>query len=200
MHDGKLGRNQGNLYVAATDGTSLVKITAKATHDKLIPFTVSGDSKSIVWVPDPRAGPWIADIDGKNAKELPAPAESRVIQAVHCNTTASTIYYETSGNGGLKLQKVERDGSQLSLVHEAAHGFYQVSNDATRIYLCQIDQPQLKKGSWSEWNGAALVPRVILTMPRPLGTFDWSPDGRVMIWRDMAGPGQGATFAWEAGQ
>ena len=65
MHDGKLGRNEGNLYVAATDGTAVVKITANPTHDKLIPFAISGDSKSIAWAPDPRAWPWIADIDGK---------------------------------------------------------------------------------------------------------------------------------------
>jgi hypothetical protein len=194
--NGQLVRVRTNLYVAATDGSKLSKITATPVFEKFISFALAADAKTLVWVDDPAKGPWIADVDGGNACRLPVAPDGRRILNVFCNEAASKIYYHTVAADGVKLYQVDRGSLTITPVQSATDGLYEVSSDGSGIYLCQADPAQKGKGAWWKWNGTELTKLITLSMPRHLGSWAWSADGGTMVWRDSAENGGFATYVW----
>ncbi|MBN2491465.1 MAG: hypothetical protein JXQ29_11510 [Planctomycetes bacterium] len=194
--NGELVRVRSNLYIAATDGSHLWKITAAPVFQKFIPFALSGDGTTVVWVDDPALGPWIAGTEGQNAMRLPAAPTGQRIQNVFCNTNAAKVYYQTVAEDGVRIQEVDRGTSAMAVRCSAAHGFFELSSDASKIHLCQTDSAQARCGSWSMWNGTSFTKHVTLVMPRHCGSWARSSDGETLVWRNSNANGQMATFVW----
>jgi hypothetical protein len=198
MHNGKPGRVRANLYVAATDGSKLHKITASALTGKLVAFDLSGDGKYICWVDDSTKGPWIAGVDGKNARRLPLGITGATLQSVHCDPTAATIYYQTNSTAGVKLHSISRAGTGLAQVHATANGHYHVARDTARLRLRRIENPGAGAGKLWTLSGASLTEVCAFTLPRYAGSWAWSGDGKTLVWRGGLTKGSVKTFVWRA--
>ena len=194
LRDGKLGRVHVNLYVAVTDGSALHRITANALPDKFIPYDLSGDGKTLVWVDDPAKGPWIADAGGRNARRLPAPSDP--IQNVFTNATGSTIYYQTINASGVKLLSVGRSGTSLVKVHETSRGHYNVARDAGTIVLARDNRDKTGRRTYWRVGGKSLVKLFSLKIPGYAGSCALSGDGRTAVWVDPAPAPVDQTFVW----
>lgn len=192
----ELVRVRSNLYIAATDGSRLTKITATPVFEKYIAFALSEDGTTVVWVDDPAQGPWIAGVDGQNAKRLPAAPSGQRIQNVFCNTNAAKIYYQTVAADGVRLHEVDRKTSARVLRCSATHGIFELSSDASKIHLCQSDSAQARRGSWFMWNGTSFTKEVTLAMPRYCGSWARSTDGKTLVWRNSNANGRMVTFVW----
>jgi len=192
------GRVHANLYVAATDGSVVHRITGISVPMKLIPFDLSPDGGTLVWVDDPGKGPWVAGIDGSNAKRLSVSGSS--IVAVTCNTTGSVIYYQVLDANGANLYRVNRDGTNISLVHSAARGTYYVARNGSRVRLDQFDPKAKPCGSSWLVEGSSLNAMFTFGRPGIAGSRAWSGDGRVMVWRARFSPWADETRIWRAEQ
>jgi hypothetical protein len=200
LRDGKLGRVRVNLYVAATDGSIIHRITPEAINGKFIEFALSGNGQRIVWTDDLRHGAGIADLDGKNAVQLPAPPEGSRIQALHCNDSGSEVYYQTIGADGVKLLRVIPGRATFAQLYCATSGFYHVAGNGEKIFLRKSLQETPCIAAWWELSGTTLVKRLTLTTPRHVGSWAWSRDGKTMAWRDTADGGGFTTYVWQAAE
>jgi hypothetical protein len=198
MENGLPASVKVNLYVAATDGTKLHKITSSPLAGKYIPFDLSSDGKTICWVDDRSKGPWIADVDGKNARRLPLGVAGSKLQTVHCDRTAATIYYQTISATGIKLHSISRTGTGLTQIHATTHGHYAVARDATKIRMRRVENTSTKEGKLWSVDGANLSEICTLSMPRYAGSWAWSGDGNAAIWRGSAKDGKVKTYVWRA--
>jgi len=196
-HGGSLGMVRANLYVAATDGTALHRITANALPGNDIPFDISADGKTLVWVDDDQKGPLIAGINGQNARRLPL-SQARVT-GVFSDPTGAVVYFQTLNDKGLKLFSVKRDGTELQQVHAAQHGTYEVARDSTAIRLRQYDPKSNDVGTFWRLDGTKLEKAFTFKSLGPVGSWSTSGDGRVIVWRDTKSATGDQTLIWRAG-
>ncbi|MBN1607495.1 MAG: hypothetical protein JW940_12730 [Polyangiaceae bacterium] len=197
VQSGTESRVHANLYVAATDGSALHRITAVALPDRYIAFDLSGDGQSIVWLDDATKGPLVADRDGGNSRRIGVTPQH--LGPVRCNANASLIYFEAFDREGKHLWRVNRDGTGEAKLHSTTSGQFFVARGSGQVRLEKFDPQATPPGvSWMLSGGS---PTKMCDLQRPdiVGASAWSDDGSVFVWRAPASPGVCETFVWRVG-
>jgi hypothetical protein len=194
LRNGKLSRLEVNLYVVATNGSAHYRITTTALPDKFISFDLSADGKTIVWVDDPKKGPWIADTNGQNAKRLPIAPDP--IQSVFSNPAGDTIYYQTINATGVRLLAVSRTGTTPAVVNEASHGHYYVARDSGTVLLAQDNRDLSAKRTYWRVDGSTRTKLFSVKIPGYAGSCALSGNGGAAAWVDPAPADENHTFVW----
>jgi hypothetical protein len=189
---GPIGRVQVNLYVAATDGSALHRITSTPMFGKYLAFALSADSTTLVWVDDPGKGPIVANRDGTGAARLPAPGAR--IERVFCSADGSRVYCTTVEAAGVKLRSIPRQGSTWALEDEVADGAFTVAGDGSAIRLVQAARSTSPGTCWSVNGVSSRTAMFTFVRPEHAGSMAFSGDGQVVVWREGL-----ATRVWQAG-
>lgn len=197
VQSGVHARAHANLYVAATNGAAVHRITAAALPQRWIAFDLSGDGKSVVWLDDAAKGPLLADANGANARRIAITATQ--LGMLRCDTTAAHIFFDAFDSEGTHLWRVNHDGTGLTKLHTTTGGRFFVARASGQVRLQRFDRGSTPPGSSWLQTGASPTKMFELEKEDIVGTSDWSHDGKVMVWRAPASSGGSETFVWRAG-
>jgi hypothetical protein len=190
---GRLGRPQVDLYVAATDGSVLHRITSASLPGKHMAFALSGDGGTMVWVDDPARGPLIANRDGQQSRRLPPPLGG--IYTVSCSPDGGRIHCMSGKSDALQLCAISRLGTSWAVQATATSGRFIVAPSSGAAY--HLERPtRAAPGTCSMFSGpTSRSPVFRFDSPRYAGSIAISDDGRVAVWRDG-----GKTMVWRKPQ
>jgi len=190
-------RVHANLYVAATNGSVVHRITAAALPGRWIAFDLSGDGKSVVWLDDAGKSPLVADANGANARRITVTATQ--LGRLRCNTTASQLYFDAFDRDGTHLWRVNRDGTGEIKLQSTTSGRFFIARGSGQVRLERFDPNAAPPGSSWLQTGEGPIKMFDIKREDIDGTSDWSQDGRVLVWRAPGSSGGFATFVWRSG-
>jgi hypothetical protein len=186
-----IGTVKVNLYVAATNGSVVHTITSSPLRGKFIPFALSADGSTLVWVDDPMKGPIVCDRDGTDATRLPALASG--IHQVDCAPDGSVVYSTRAEASGIELRKIPRVGSTWTVVDSVTGGIFTVTAETGAVRLVQQPSRDNPGACWSVTAPSTRSEMFTFETPRHAGSLAISGDGEVAVWRE--GP---KTRVWRA--
>jgi hypothetical protein len=189
---GPIGAVQVNLYVAATDGSAVHRITNPPLPGRYIAFALSADGATLVWVDDRDKGPIVANRDGSGTSRLSAPGAR--IADVFCSPDGSQVYCATIEAAAVKLRSIARAGSQWALAHEAPSGSLAVAREGSAIRLIQRPSNTSPGTCWSVNGASSRESMFTFAVPQHAGSMALSGDGQVVVWREGL-----KTRVWKAG-
>jgi hypothetical protein len=178
---GPIGRVRVNLYVAATNGSAVHRITSAPLVGKHIAFALSEDGGTLIWVDDPTKGPIVSERDGSGATRLPVPA-GRILR-VHSAADGERLYCTTVGASTVRLYSIARAGSNWTLEDEASDGAFAVAPETGAIRLVQRPGQTSPGTCWSVGESSR-TSMFTFEAPRRAGSLAMSGDGKVVVWRE----------------